>query len=663
MVNNWPLRLLNRMRTRIRGALLAIVSVVAMAGLILLPMSTAQAQAPTTPSGYGQNTSTCAIQTIGWVVCPTMRAISMLADYGFAFINQNFLKIESGLTNTKSGSYKAWEVMRTIANALFVLAFMAIVYAQITGRGGGGYNIKRMLPRLIIGAILVNVSFYVCAIGVEISNIIGGSILAIMQGIADNIGSAAMTLSSASNGFEDSRLTDITNAVLQKPGTVWILLAPVGAVTVSIAIICAAGLVLLIMRKVVVAMLVLASPLMFVAYLLPNTEHYFQQWLRLFFQLLLLYPILAFLLGTGQIISATIMNVGGNDSNYRVKDDSYQARNGGSGSATTDLAAAGAAVLPLLGTWFLLKSLSSVITNASSKAATNFARRGKNDEAKIKAQMDNKAKQATAGRAGLPTYNRKPAFSRLRRRGGGMPASASTAGAATRGSGRGIGGGGSSSGNELDQADSEASMFDRMAGNVNGSTTAAVAEAAKQAESKAETTDAAAVSGELVAATKDGDKKKTAKDIFNNLNEGHHMKDGNKGGGGGQAASGAAQATAPTQSGPTVATRQISVPDSAVSTPATPQQIVAVPVQVSASDFINANPASAAPGMAPMSHPPSNEVANKATERANKYLFHAQEDLEQSSDKLDMLQEIRNEQKQVEEKARQHKQDEQNNKG
>ncbi|MBI3889819.1 type IV secretion system protein, partial [Candidatus Saccharibacteria bacterium] len=349
--------MLHSIRTRLGGAFLVIGIIAATLGTVATPISTANAQfnTPSAASSYGANTSSCEIETVGWVICPVMRSIAKLADYGFAFINQNFLKIEYGISNTDSGVYKAWTLMLSIANILFVLAFMWIVYAQITGKSAGGYNIKRMLPRLIIAAILVNVSYFACVIAIEVSNAVGGSILAIMQEVSDRIGPAAMTLSSAENGFDDSRLSDITSAILTKQGTVWILLAPVAAVTISIAIICAAGLVLLIMRKVVVAMLVLVSPLMFVTYLLPNTERYFQQWLRLFFQLLLLYPVIAFLLGTGQIISATIINVGSeSDSNYRVRDDNYNARNGGSGSATTDLAAAGAAVLPLLGTWFLL---------------------------------------------------------------------------------------------------------------------------------------------------------------------------------------------------------------------------------------------------------------------------------------------------------------------
>lgn len=672
MVKKWLSHILRSTRTRLGGAFLIVGIIAATLGTVSSPLTTVHAQfgnAPSSTSGYGTNTSSCEIETVGWVICPVMRSIAKLADYGFAFINQNFLKIEYGISNSDSGVYKAWSLMLSIANILFVLAFMWIIYAQITGKNAGGYSIKRMLPRLIIAAILVNVSYFACVIAIEISNIVGGSILTIMQQVTDRIGPSAMTLSSAANGFDDSRLSDITSAILTKQGTVWILLAPVAAVTVSIAIICAAGLVLLIMRKVVVAMLVLVSPLMFVTYLLPNTEKYFQQWLRLFFQLLLLYPVIAFLLGTGQIISATIINVGSeSDSNYRVRDDSYNARNGGSGSATTDLAAAGAAVLPLLGTWFLLKSLSSVVTNAGTKVAGSIGRRGKNEEQKIKAQMDSKAKQSVSG-SGLPVYERRPAFNRLRRR---RSATSVADNLATSG---GNSKPGSAAGTKAP------SLFDRAVGNVGGANGGNGGNSdANNAENKPQDTqiktqkpidaESAELNGAVTAAAnadpqkkEEENKKKTAKDIFNNLNKTRQSGGGNSAGGasGGSGTGNSTTGSQPTQSSQPVAptTNHTAsagvVGQSSGGAASQPQQVIAIPVQVDASSFLGA--ASKTSASSGMPHPPTTEIESKAKERANKYLFDAQSDVSDASDKLDELKQIRIDQEKAEQSAKDHKDD------
>lgn len=365
-------------------------------------------------SGFGGNISTCAIETVGWVICPVMRSIAKVADYGFAFINTNFLQIDYSMTSTDSGIYTGWEIMRNIANIAFVMAFIYIIYAQISGHNAGSYNIKRLLPKLVIGAVLVNISYYLCAAAVQVSNVLGSATLDIMKGVAERIGTPAMTLDSAANGFEDGILIDMTSAVLTKTGTVWILLAPVAAIIISIAVVSGAGLILLIARKVIVSMLVLVSPILFVAYLLPNLERFFQQWMRLFIQLLMLYPVIAFLLGVGQIVSATIISVGtGDSSGYSVQDDSYQSKSGGSGHIGTDLAAAGAAVLPLVGVWFMMKGLSSIMSTAGTKISANVGsgRRSGKEEAKVTSKIG-KVEPKPNTMLGK-TFNRRPAFSRL----------------------------------------------------------------------------------------------------------------------------------------------------------------------------------------------------------------------------------------------------------
>ncbi len=597
-------------------------------------------------SGFSGSVSTCAIETVGWVICPVMRTIAKLADYGFSFINENYLKIEYSISNTSSGAYTAWEVMRTIANVVFVLAFLVVIYSQITGRNAGGYNIKRILPRLIIGAILVNISYYICVLAIDVSNIIGGSILDIMKGITERIGTPALSLDNAANGFKDGILTDLTSSILTKSGVVWILLAPVAAVIISIAVVSAAGIVLLIARKVIVAMLLLVSPLLFVTYLLPNIEHYFQQWLRLFIQLLLVFPVVAFLLGTGQIISATIINVGSDgDSNYSVKDDSYQAKSGGSGSATTDLAAAAAAVLPLLGVWFMMKGLSSVMATAGTRIAAGVNRGSKSSR-------DRAEKLAKLGKPGMSPggipnsiYDRKPAFSRLAGRrhkptpGGGAnpltndnPASRAPGGASR-------------------PPQTLASTVDSLTG--GGPQANSVPQAAAEAAQKLNDLNNAQINAEMasaagmqVAATKEEEKKqgKTAKDIFNGMNRAKPAsKDQQRsfgtagaqpGGGGGGGAQPPANQTASYRA-PGMA-QSMNAPAPSGGGGGKPTIIVA-PVQVDASALLNTKSPQAMASEHTMTQPPISGTQEKAKARAQKYIFDSASDVEAARKSLDLV--------------------------
>jgi hypothetical protein len=664
-LKHWSNRGLHFIRVQYKRTALFIVAMLMVTASVLAVGGSAPVQAQSLSdaaglgSSFGGSVSTCAIETVGWVICPVMRTIAKLADYGFSFINENYLKIEYEISNTNSGVYTAWEVMRTIANVVFVLVFLVIIYSQITGRNAGGYNIKRMLPRLIIGAILVNVSYYICVVAIDISNILGTSILDVMKGITDRIGTPAMSLDNAANGFQDGILSDITSSILTKSGTVWILLAPIAAVTISIAVVSAAGIVLLIARKVIVAMLVLVSPLLFVSYLLPNIEHYFQQWLRLFTQLLLLFPVIAFLLGTGQIISATIINVGqGGDANYSVKDDSYQAKKGGSGSATTDLAACAAAVLPLLGVWFVMKGLSSVMTTAGSRLAENVSGRSarSRERAEKLAQAQAKIKQPTGINPGGPAgggFARKPAFSRL----AGRRHKASMGGSANP-----LGAGGSEAGRANQPPQTLASTLDNLMGGGKTAEQKSAEDAAKKiqelnnAQISADQANAANATNAQVAAVAKAEeekKGKTAKDIFNNMNHsrqtsaggngggGNGSGGGNSGGGGNPGGSGQVAPKAPNNNfnAANMAQQQMTgaqAPQAPAGGSARPT-IIAVPVQVDASTLLNNQNQQMAAQMGSQHQPPTTGMQQKAKARAQKYIFDSANDVDDAAARLEIL--------------------------
>lgn len=657
-MQRWSNHLAETLRTLMRrGGLLVLGALIAVM-VTLSPVMSRSANAQLTDlmslgGSFTNGLSSCAIETVGWVICPTMRSIAKLADYGFTYVNQSFLKIDYVIAANDSGTYKAWELMRTIANALFVVAFMVIIYSQITGRNSGGYNIKRILPRLIFAAIAVNISWYICVIIIDIINVLGDSILAIFREVAGRVGKTIMPIETAPAAFQDGPLTVITSSVLSKTGTAWVLLAPVAAVIISIATISAAALVLLIMRKTVIAMLILASPILFVAYLLPNLEKYFFQGTRLFFQLLLLYPIIALLLGAGQIVSSTIVSVGSNDANYRVSGDSYFSRSGGSGSAITDLTACAAAVLPLLGVWFIFKNMSSIMSTAGARLSASVrSRRGDGSE---KAQVTGKAtlgaanaKTPTGIGNGIP--NRRQAFSRKRR-------SASLGGSALTGDG--------------DSPSSRAGLANRKtageeaARNALGDDNPSLSENAEKRLEETQgagamTIDASDPKGmketlatAVLGAKGRGEDKKekgiTAKDIFNNMNQSHKSKDSDRkfgagpgpagGGGGGGGTAGSAQPTAPSASyrAPEIAQTGNSNIVSGSAAGQAPVQIVAVPVQVDVSSLLGQNHSPSVSTPAGMGQPPVTGTGEKAKARAQKYLFDAEKDLEEDRNKQDIL--------------------------
>ncbi|MBH1980378.1 type IV secretion system protein [Candidatus Saccharibacteria bacterium] len=332
-------------------------------------------------SGNGSVT-TCSYENLGWVLCPVLTATATAGDFAFTFMVQSFTQLEIGLFNSGSGAAQAGAIVRTIANVLFVIAFLLIVYSLMTGRGIGNYNLKRLVPRFIVAVIFVQASFYICQVMIDISNIVGVWIQqALVEGVAKNIGASAMPIASKL-GEDINPLSSIANGVMTKSDIAWPLLAPLAAIVMSAAIICSVLIVLLIIRKVLVVALALIAPLAFVAYLLPNTSDYFSKWLKLFVHTLLLFPVISVLIGTGQIVSASILKAGGSD--YQVENDDIIV-NKKSGSATLYLVAAGAAVLPLVGTWYAFKAVTNGIDAAGARVSRDgFRRSSKEREEKAK---------------------------------------------------------------------------------------------------------------------------------------------------------------------------------------------------------------------------------------------------------------------------------------
>ena len=107
----------------------------------------------------------------GWIICPVTNFLANRMD-DIHRILTSFLEVRPVQSDPNSSLYRMWAIVRDIANICFVIVFLVIVYSQITSIGFSNYNLKRMLPRLIIGAILVNTSFWIAALGVDLSNVL-----------------------------------------------------------------------------------------------------------------------------------------------------------------------------------------------------------------------------------------------------------------------------------------------------------------------------------------------------------------------------------------------------------------------------------------------------------------------------------------------------------
>jgi hypothetical protein len=247
------------------------------------------------PTGGADDTTTCAIDGIGWIVCPVMNFLGKLNDKAFGFL-QKLLTIRPSLV-TDTTTRKAWSAFRDIANVAFIIAFLVIVYSQVTSAGVSNYGIKKLLPRIMIAAVLVNLSYFACAILVDISNIAGASLYSLL-GTGIDVG----TIPASSDG---TTWEGVMTGILAVTAGVLLVVVIAAAPVVLLAV--AAILLILIARQAFIVLLIVASPLAFVAYLLPNTESFFKKWWKAFSATLMIYPIVGVVFGASTLASKILM--------------------------------------------------------------------------------------------------------------------------------------------------------------------------------------------------------------------------------------------------------------------------------------------------------------------------------------------------------------------
>ena len=265
---------------------------------------------------------------LGWIICPLMYGVRDAANGIFQNAVSPLLRVhESILTGLSSSSnspmYQAWSFFRNVANIMFVIAMLFVIFSQITGFGIDNYGIKKILPKLIVTAIIVNFSYIICGIFVDLSNIIGEGIKNILESVAgstttateklgDNVVGVINTLigALAAVGAAAGGLTiagaAISNAVVS--GSLLTVIFPILAFVGSALMAGFFAMLMLGLRQALIIIMIVISPVAFVLYAIPNTNGLFKKWFQLFKTLLMLFPVFCFMVGGGFLVSNIIIN-------------------------------------------------------------------------------------------------------------------------------------------------------------------------------------------------------------------------------------------------------------------------------------------------------------------------------------------------------------------
>jgi hypothetical protein cdiviTM7_00597 len=306
----------------------------------------AKIEAPEEEEG-GEPKNSCGIDGgLGWLICPVMTFVAMINDAAYGAIS-GFLDIKPTILSSgdNSGAKQGWDFFRNIANAIFAVIFLWIIFSQISNVGVSNYGIKKILPRLIIGALLVNLSYYLCQIFVDLSNILGHTLKDALEAGAGKIGTE-----SEAAGW----ISPIAAALVGVGGVATFAALAIGIPTLAAGFLAIMTVfIILVVRQAGIILLVAISPVAFAAWLLPNTEDLFKKWMKMFRGLLLVFPIISLLYGAGKLAGAVLAASATVDPNNPDE--------------TMQLVALAATTMPLIATPFVLQSSLSSLGSIGAK--------------------------------------------------------------------------------------------------------------------------------------------------------------------------------------------------------------------------------------------------------------------------------------------------------
>lgn len=254
---------------------------------------------------------TCGNQVsgLGWILCPIIDGLTNLNDAVWGMVS-GLLTVSPLRADGSESIYSAWGIMRSLANIAFIIVFLLMIFAQLTNFGISNYGVKKLLPRLLISALLVNLSFVIVQISVDLANILGTGLYDLLTNLDPN-------------GVQPPSWNDLIGNILAGAtgvglgigaiglaggiATAFWLLLPVAAMG---ALSLLAAIFTLVFRQAVIPVLAILAPLAFVAYMLPNTESWFKKWRDLMISMLMLYPLAAVLFGGAQFASTVIIGAG-----------------------------------------------------------------------------------------------------------------------------------------------------------------------------------------------------------------------------------------------------------------------------------------------------------------------------------------------------------------
>ncbi len=201
----------------------------------------------------------------------------------------------NGSVATAAAYKAAWSSFRDIALGLLVLACLIVIIASAMGfEVLDAYTIRKVLPRILVVAIAITLSWQLMELLVQLTNDLGYGIRYLMYKPFESL-----HLTLELGGGKDVAVTLIGGAAITALGIFGLLLFAFSA-----ALSLFMAFVVMILRQILITMLIIIAPIAIVCYVLPNTQRVYTLWWNTFLRALLMFVIIEAIITAGRIFAA-----------------------------------------------------------------------------------------------------------------------------------------------------------------------------------------------------------------------------------------------------------------------------------------------------------------------------------------------------------------------
>jgi hypothetical protein len=243
-----------------------------------------------------------------WIICPVIDILDGTIEVVDGWITDELTIPPNEIfctNNDVCGAYHAaWSSFRDIALGLMAIAGLVIVIAEALGLEIlDAYTIRKTLPRLLVAAIAITLSWPLMKFAVTLSNDLGAGVKYLIDAPFSSLGGKVhLDFSQSPFGHIGSFFfggAAFAAAIASAVIFIGIILSLVGTAALAVFV----AILVLVLRQIAVILLILIAPIAIVFYILPNTSRFYKLWWESFIKALLMFPLIIGFIAAGRAFS------------------------------------------------------------------------------------------------------------------------------------------------------------------------------------------------------------------------------------------------------------------------------------------------------------------------------------------------------------------------